>query len=117
MLAVDPIYSHNARNIVIEAGSNKLSFSGSEIYYAEAMQNYVRIHTQSGRHLVLMTLKKLMNLLPAKQFCQTHRSYVVNLNKIERYSDNHVKVNETLVPVSKRKKKDIMLLIRNKQNS
>ena len=117
MLAIDPIYTQSSRKIVIEAGANKLSFYGNEIYYLEAMQNYVQIHTQSGRHLVLMTLKRLMNLLPDTQFCQTHRSYVVNLNKVERFGGNHVKVNETLVPVSKRKRKDIMQIIRNQKRS
>lgn len=73
----------------------------ADILYAESMQNYCRIHTVQGTYLPLLPLKELLVALPAKQFFQTHRSYVVNLKVIEAIDGNQVRVGDKLLPVSR----------------
>ncbi|MEM9929777.1 MAG: LytTR family DNA-binding domain-containing protein [Bacteroidota bacterium] len=72
-----------------------------DILYAESMQNYCRIHTVHGSHLPLLPLKELIEALPASDFFQIHRSYVVNLKAVEAIVGNQVRIGAALLPVSR----------------
>ena len=54
-----------------------------DILYIEGMQNYVRIHTARQTVTTLQTLTALEGMLPADVFFRTHKSYIVNTDKIE----------------------------------
>jgi DNA-binding LytR/AlgR family response regulator len=71
------------------------------ILYAESMQNYCRIHTVHGSHLPLLSLKELVEALPADDFFQIHRSYLVNLRAVEAIVGNQVRIGQQLLPVSR----------------
>lgn len=74
----------------------------ADICYVEAMQNYVRIHTEKGSMMVLMTLKELINQLPTTNFLQSHRSFLVNRDKINRIEEHTIYINSNALPISKR---------------
>lgn len=76
----------------------------SEIIFVETMQNYVRINTEHGTIMVLMPLKELLGLLPEAGFAQTHRSFVVNMNKISSVEEDTVWLSDKSLPISKRMK-------------
>lgn len=79
-----------------------------DINYIEAMQNYIRIVTSNERHMVLMSLKQVLEMLPTHEFVQSHRSYVVNFSKIDRIEKNEIIISEERIPISKRSKKEIL---------
>jgi DNA-binding LytR/AlgR family response regulator len=54
----------------------------SQIIFIEALDDYAKIHTDSRTYLTLMSMKKLMEKLPPKQFIRIHRSYIVSAEKI-----------------------------------
>lgn len=71
------------------------------------MQNYCRIHTAHGSYLPLLPLKELLIALPADQFLQTHRSYLVNLKMIDAIDGNQVRIGEKLLPVSRSNREEL----------
>lgn len=55
----------------------------SDIKYIEGMREYVRIHIENQRPVMaLMSMKKMEAFLPAQKFMRVHRSYIVNLEKV-----------------------------------
>jgi two-component system LytT family response regulator len=73
----------------------------SEIEYLESMQDYVKIHLANGnRVLTLMTMKALLEKLPADQFRRIHRSYAVAVLKIRAIQNKRVFLNDIELPVS-----------------
>jgi two-component system LytT family response regulator len=59
----------------------------SNILYCEGSDNYSKIHTVSGRSiLVSKTLKSMETLLPSECFVRIHKSSIVNLNHVVSYS-------------------------------
>ncbi|MCK9324690.1 MAG: LytTR family DNA-binding domain-containing protein [Bacteroidales bacterium] len=84
--------SQEASFSFIRKGDSLVRISLSEISYIEAMENYVVLFTESGKHLVHFTMKALMERLPEGMFIRTHRSYVANINKIESVEANSIKV-------------------------
>lgn len=53
-----------------------------EIQYIEAAQNYVRIVVSDNSHLTYLTMKEMENILPVSTFYRTHKSFLVNMDRI-----------------------------------
>lgn len=54
-----------------------------DIKYIEGMREYVRIHIENQRPVMaLMSMKKMEAFLPRQDFMRVHRSYIVNLGKV-----------------------------------
>ncbi|MCF2855872.1 LytTR family transcriptional regulator [Pseudoalteromonas sp. SMS1] len=87
-----------------------LEISQEDIHFVQACGNYLEIQTATTVHLVRLTLKELESMLDDVRFLRCHRSYLVNLNKVEslkNYRSGHGEVRLTsgeAVPVSKSKR-------------
>lgn len=71
-----------------------------DILFAEAMGDYVKIHTAERFYLAHSTLKSLEERLPAADFMRIHRSYVVALHRIDMVREGTVVIREHQIPVS-----------------
>lgn len=72
-----------------------------EIEYIEALGDYLKIHLTQGRPVMtLMTMKAMLEKLPAQKFMRIHRSYVVPLAKIISLMNRKVKLTNVELPVS-----------------
>ncbi|MBP4139391.1 LytR/AlgR family response regulator transcription factor [Flavobacterium geliluteum] len=63
-----------------------------DIVYIEVEDRYCNIITEVEKFVILISLTKIIQLLDATKFCQTHRNYIVNISKIEE-----IIVNDNLV--------------------
>ena len=54
-----------------------------EIIYAEAKEKITEVHTDEGVYIAPYSITELVSKLPIKQFFRCHRSYCVNLKRIE----------------------------------
>ncbi len=63
-----------------------------EIYWVEALENYITIYTERGRHTIHFTMKAIEKILPPDRFMRIHRSFIVNINKIDAIEDNYAVV-------------------------
>ena len=70
----------------------------------EGMQNYIAIQTKKEKLVTLISMKSILDVLPAEYFIQTHKSYVVSISKIEEISENKVIIDRYKIPLSKRMK-------------
>ena len=76
----------------------------SDIYYLEAFGDYVKVYIEKKYLLTYSTLTKMQELLFDKGFIQTHKSYVVNLNKINAITGNYIVIEEHKVPIGQKHK-------------
>ncbi|WP_373073528.1 LytR/AlgR family response regulator transcription factor [Zeaxanthinibacter enoshimensis] len=72
-----------------------------DILYIEAERNYCNIVTDNGRFLVVSTLKTLEKELPSSHFLRVHRSYVVNISKLDVLAEGHLEIARKVIPVSR----------------
>ena len=49
-------------------------------------------------------MKAFENELPAGKFLRIHKSYIINLKKIERYNSRYVEIDNFQIPLSRNKK-------------
>ena len=74
----------------------------------EAYSDYMNIHTAKERFTTLSTMKAIEERLPKSTFIRVHRSYMVHLDKINRFEDNMIRVNDKVIPVSRSCKENLL---------
>ncbi len=72
-----------------------------ELLYVESMQNYVSLQTERRKFTTLLTLKNTLAELPTNAFMQIHKSFIVNLEKVQTLGDGHIKIKDRLIPISR----------------
>lgn len=93
--------------IVVRNGSKIKIISVHDVFFLEAADDYVKIHTAEGYFLKNKTMSHFEQSLDAHQFVRSHRSYIVNVQQITRIDpyekENHVAVlrSGAKVPVSR----------------
>ena len=77
-----------------------------DIIYIEGLKEYVKVYTVHSEKpiLSLSSLKALETKLPAEKFMRVHRSFVVNLEKINTIDRNRIVFGKTYIPVGDRYK-------------
>lgn len=80
-----------------------------KILYLEADHVYVHLHTAEGKRILQRrSLTELLDSLPADDFVQTHRSFVVNVRQLSHWDNKHVYVGEQAVPLSRSRRKAVL---------
>lgn len=79
-----------------------------DILFAEALENYVCIHTTSGKILTHSTLKRIGESLPEGNFLQTHKSYIVNIDRIDLLEGNTLRLGTFQVPVARNYREEVL---------
>ncbi|MNV44785.1 Transcriptional regulatory protein YehT [compost metagenome] len=70
------------------------------ILYLEAKGDYVKIYVPGNSYQIHSTLKSVEDKLPPNVFLRVHRSFIVNISKIDTLEGGTLIVNKNLVPVS-----------------
>ncbi|WP_199136941.1 LytR/AlgR family response regulator transcription factor [Pedobacter sp. ASV12] len=69
------------------------------ILYAEGLQNYVTIYTETEKIVSLQNIKKLEEQLPSAQFARVHKSYIVGIGKIKSIERNRIFIGSEVIPL------------------
>lgn len=80
----------------------------AEVLFAEALQNYVAIHTPARKYITYLTFKGVEEYLPADRFLKVHKSFIVGLDKIESIEGNEVIIAGHHIPISRNLKDEVM---------
>ena len=78
----------------VKADKKLVKVRFDDILYIEGLKDYVIIRMEKDRVITLQTMKSLEDKLPSEVFQRIHRSYIVNINKIEALVGNMVEVLE-----------------------
>jgi len=70
-----------------------------EVGYITAERSYCRIHTVDEAFLLSMPLGTLEEKLHSDQFMRIHRSHIVNLNRLDTISEDHVTIGSKVIPI------------------
>lgn len=80
----------------------------SNLKYIEALGDYVKFVTEKENFIVLATMKSFEKQLPTDKFLRIHKSYIVNLDKIERYNSRNIEIDKQQIPLSRHKKTNLI---------
>lgn len=80
----------------------------NKLKYIEALGDYVKFVTEKDTFVVLATMKSFEEQLPPDQFLRIHKSYIVNLEKVERYNSKNIEIDKQQIPLSRHKKSNLI---------
>ena len=82
--------TQDQKRILVTKDGRELFLPIGDILYIKSENIYLSLVTANESHLIRKKLKEILPLLPSSMFCQIHRSYVVNLQKIISYTGKAV---------------------------
>lgn len=68
--------------IFVKSNSRLIKLNTKEIYYIEALKDYVVINTLNSRYTIHSTMKDIEKKMPVSDFIRVHRSFIVRIDKI-----------------------------------
>ncbi len=80
--------------IFVKADKKLVKVKYDDILYIEGLKDYVIIRMDTDRVITLQTMKSLESKMPQDRFKRIHRSYIVNLDRINAIVGNMVEVIE-----------------------
>lgn len=91
-------------SLFIKSDGVLVKLNTEDILFVEALGDYIKVVTAEKRHIVHSTMKAFVAKLP-DNFLRTHKSHIVNLDRVKKVEDNNVFVGEYEIPVSRNNKK------------
>ncbi|GAB5410686.1 MAG: LytTR family DNA-binding domain-containing protein [Balneolaceae bacterium] len=79
-----------------------------EILYIESKRDFISIKTESKEVNTYQTITYMEERLPENQFVRVHRSFIINLNKIESWSNNEIELKDTSIPIGRTYKREAL---------
>lgn len=94
--------------LFIKNKSEFIKLHKTDILYFEASDFYCFAHTLERKVLISRTLKYVENHINDSSFLRVHRSYIINIKKIEALYDGYLTINKKTIPVSKSNKEKLL---------
>jgi DNA-binding LytR/AlgR family response regulator len=83
----------------------------ADVLYIESIKDYVKVKTPEREIVTQQKISYLEESLPREQFLRIHRSFIVNLEKIDAYSATDVEIGKHSIPIGRNYKNDVMKIL------
>jgi DNA-binding LytR/AlgR family response regulator len=95
--------------IFVKSNSRLVKVKTSDIYFVEALKDYVVINTANARYTIHSTMKDIEKKLPSNDFIRVHRSFIVRIDKIVAIEQPNLILEEDkkLIPIGGSYKDDL----------
>lgn len=95
--------------IFVKSNLKKRKIFLNQLKYVEALGDYVKLMMEEGDPIVVLaTMKSFEKELPDDRFLRIHKSYIVNLDKVERYNSRNIEIDDEKIPLSRHKKNSLI---------
>ena len=91
---------NNQTSIYVKVSKRMIKIEYTDLLYIEGLSNYIKIHTINSTYTVYDKMSNLSNKLPSNTFMRIHKSYIINLKKINAYTREYVEINKKHIPIS-----------------
>ncbi len=89
------------KEIFVKSNNKLIKINKEDIIYIEALKDYVLLFTIDKKYIIHTTMKDIESKLGSSMFIRIHRSYIVNISKIEsiEFSNLRLENKELLLPI------------------
>ncbi|MES2679326.1 MAG: response regulator [Bacteroidota bacterium] len=96
--------------LFVKANSRLVKVHLKDIYFIEALKDYVIINTQNTRYTVHSTMKEIDKKLGTTEFARIHRSFIARLDKIQSIDSQNVILenDKKVIPVGGSYREELM---------
>lgn len=87
--------------LIIKDGYKNLIVDFNDVLYVESEGNYINIFCTSKKIVSRQSIDGFMNDLDESVFLRIHRSYIVNLKKVTRFSKKDINLGAIVLPIAR----------------
>jgi DNA-binding LytR/AlgR family response regulator len=106
--------SFSSQFIFVKSDYKLVKIEIAEIQYIESLKDYVKIVSGGKPVVTLSSMKAIEEKLTAPDFTRVHRSFMVNIRKIQYIHRNYVMVGDKEVPIGENYKENFLQIINQK---
>jgi len=97
--------------LLIKANKTIHKVNPNSIEYIEALGDYVKIHLQNSFIVTNSTFSSILKKLLNHKFIQTHKSFAINLERMNRIDGNQVFIGANIVPIGQKYKSEFLKIL------
>ena len=103
-------------SIFVKVNYEIMKINLKDLELVEALDDYIKLYIKPSPVLTLMTLKSIQEKLPPRDFIRVHRSFIVPLAKIEKFSKTKLVVAGKEIPIGSSYSNVYDLLLQHSKN-
>lgn len=92
-------FAEKEHHIFVKSDSRFVRISYDDLFFVEALADYVIFNSSKGKFIVHHTMKGIEKRLPISKFSRVHRSYIVNRDKINQIEDFNISISDKMIPI------------------
>ncbi len=80
-----------------------------DIQYIEGLDDYIQIYIDNQPKIVArMSMKAILETLPAKDFIRIHRSFIIPIKRIKNIQNKQIEIDSILIPIGETYKSETL---------
>lgn len=95
-------------HIFIKTDGKLIRLNNCDILFIESMGDYVKFVSQDKKYITHNTIKNLEEKVNKQCFLKTHRSYIINVDKIDDIRENLLFIKGNEIPISKAHRSEVL---------
>lgn len=95
-------------HIFIKTDGKLIRLNNSDILFIESMGDYVKFVSTDKKYITHNTIKNLEEKVNKQCFLKTHRSYIINVDKIDDIRENLLFIKGNEIPISKAHRSEVL---------
>lgn len=100
--------AQDAEFTFVKVDSKLVRVNFEDVRFVEALGDYVHIVTSQSKLIVASTLKAVEEKFPSGNFMRVHRSFIVNLNRVQVLEDNSLVVDGKYISIGQTYLRDVL---------
>jgi DNA-binding LytR/AlgR family response regulator len=78
-----------------------------DVLFVEALGDYVTVNTKVRKYTLLTTMKQIEQKLPEQKFARVHRSFIVNIDRVDTFDGGMMVIDKKLISIGKSYKQSV----------
>jgi DNA-binding LytR/AlgR family response regulator len=99
--------------IFVRSDRKMIKVNLKDIKWLESSGDYIKFYTSTQMISTRETIQNIEQILPKSQFLRTHRSFIVQISRIDAYTHEHIEIDETIIPIGRSYKEGVLSCLGN----
>lgn len=100
--------TENNHFMFVRSDRRMIKIDFDDIFYIDSFSDYIKIHLAKEIIVTRETISAIEAKLPKKQFIRIHRSYIVSLEQISSFTNEHIVIHGKALTISRSYKKEVL---------
>lgn len=106
--ASQQVLNDNSDFIFVRSDRKMIKIDFDNIIYIESYSDYLKIHLETSTVITRETITSIEAKLPKALFLRIHRSYIISINSINSFTNEHITIQNNALPISRTYKKEVL---------